>query len=75
MTKAQFAREQTRLAREQELRLLAEARATADPRYAMDAIAWMWQLVLDRKLRKLEVSNSLPRIERQRLSTLAELYS
>lgn len=75
MTRSQFFREQLRLAREKELRILAESRASADPRYVEDAIGWMWQQVLERKLRQFQTRNALPRTQRDRLTTLAELYS
>jgi hypothetical protein len=72
MTKAQFQREQLRLAREKELRLVAEARAAADPRYVGNAIAFLWEQCLKRKQ---EMRDTLHGIERQRVDTLTALYS
>lgn len=72
MTKNQFAREQLRLAREKELRLLAESKTSANPGYVRDAVDWVWSQLLERKLR---MRDSLPFRESVRLSTLAQLYS
>jgi hypothetical protein len=71
MTKNQFAREQLRLAREKELRLLAESKTSANPGYVRDVVDWVWSQILDRKLRMRE---SMTEYKRRRLNTLAQLY-
>jgi len=75
MTKQQHEREkllQMRAARDAELRMLAQGRTNADPRYVQDVVDFLWQKLLDRKFEQL---NSLRTIERQRLHTLAAHYS
>jgi hypothetical protein len=76
MTPKQYHREklkQLRLDRKEELRLLAESQAQADPRYVDDVVDLIWARVLDRKFSQRP--NTLPRGERQRLNTLVDLYS
>ena len=61
-----------REARERELRILAESRIGADPRYVQNVVDFLWSKLLDRKLQS---APSLPVLEQQRLNTLAALYS
>lgn len=73
MTKAQYQREKIRQvqeARERELQMLAEGRMSANPVYVRNAADFLWSRILDRKLQRRD---SLPPIERQRLTTLVSL--
>jgi hypothetical protein len=74
MTRQQYEREkilrmkaEVESGRERELRLLAEARRDADPRYVQNVVALLWRKILDRKVAK---RNSLRSVERERLKTL-----
>jgi hypothetical protein len=71
MTREQFQCEK-RLAREQELQMLAQGRIGADPRYVKDFVAWVWSKVLERKL---QMSRFEPGRQARRVRTLAGLYS
>ncbi len=72
MTKAQYERERILRSRKKELRLLAESRESADPRYVMDAIALAWSQVLRRKQ---QLRDSLSGNDRRRVDTLIGLYA
>jgi hypothetical protein len=76
MTEQQYEREkrlELRANREVELRRLARARLTADPRYVQNAVDFIWERLLDRKLGR--GSDSLRPVDRKRLDTLAGLYA
>ena len=77
MTRSQFERAKIlqmksaiESARQAELRLLAQGRDTADPRYVQSVVEFLWTKLLERKL---ALRDSLPEIERKRLNTLTEL--
>lgn len=73
MTKAQNQRERIlalREARDQELRMLAQGRKNANPRYVQDVVDFLWTQLLNRKLRMID---SLPAVKRRRLSLLVDI--
>lgn len=77
MTRAQYEREkifrlqrEAEATRQRELQLLAQGQADADPRYVADVVKWIWSKLLERKV---ATADSLPPIERRRLSTLVGL--
>lgn len=73
MTKAQDQRERIlalREARDQELRMLAQGRKNANPRYVQDVVDFLWTQLLNRKLRMID---SLPAVKRRRLSLLVDI--
>jgi hypothetical protein len=79
MTRQQYEREkilrmkaEVESGRERELRLLAEARRDADPRYVQNVVAFLWRKILDRKVAK---RNSLRSVERERMKTLLGLVA
>jgi hypothetical protein len=59
-------------AREAELRRLALAQTSADPRYVENVVDFLWNRWLERKL---AVRDSLPQIEQKRLTTLVRLVA
>jgi hypothetical protein len=79
MTRQQYEREKilrmkadVEGARDRELRLLAEARRDADPRYVKNVVAFLWRNLLERKVAK---RNSLRTVEQERLKTLVGLVA
>lgn len=59
-------------AREAELRRLARAQSSADPRYVQSVVDFIWERLVERKL---AVRDSLPAVEQKRLSTLVGLVA
>lgn len=75
MTRKQYEREKLiglRLEREAELRRLARAQSSADPRYVQSVVDFIWERLVERKL---ALRDSLPAVEQKRLSTLVELVA
>lgn len=58
--------------RQRELGILAESRATADPRYVRNVVDFLWGKWLERKLRQRA---SMPMEEQRRLNTLLKLVA
>lgn len=58
--------------REAELRRLARAQSSADPRYVQSVVDFIWERLVERKL---AVRDSLPAVEQKRLGTLVELVA
>lgn len=56
--------------RTRELELLAQSRTHADPRYVQDVVGFIWENLLQRKLRN---PDPLAETDRRRLQTLASL--